>query len=873
MPELVVPLDAVGLSDVQRVGTKAATLGALLDAGFPVPRGFCVTSEAFRLAFEPLVDSIDKALNEHDLDQPAGVEAAAAAIAAAIAGRTAQLAIPSPLVQALDNTLSANPATLWAVRSSAPAEDRAEASFAGQYVSLLGVHGERALWEAIIACWRSFYGAHALAARAAHGAPEGEQAMAVLIQPAIEAECAGVCFSMDPVRRRRDRAVVHAAWGLGIGVVEGSVATDTAWVRRAGFRVDEHHVVEQREQIVFDLAGGVRRAPVPADRQRAACLPDPWLQRIAQYGVASEVLFGCPQDVEWAIHDGQVWVLQSRPITALPPEMSAPPFPVEWADETDRRRLWTLAELSGREWEALLPLEIEYEAVRESVRQETCAFLGADKNLEMQLHNGRIYFAPLPFPLSEGDRRIRRAAHQDLKARLWDQGRTAWDYWGPEVVQAAERLAAFHPEGADGPQLAQHLEDTLAVRRRHTMLHPMMWFDPQPPFFEAVARITGRSGQEAEEIAYGLLDGEETPHAGLVDGLYELAHLAREVPVAAELIVDPPPDAIDRLRALPAAEPFCAALDRFLERYGERNGRGWGFEPTMLTPTWRQDPSQVLALIAAYLGSDIEHPAAVRARTRRARDAQVEALCAACPDRDAAAEFRRQLERARNVMTVLDYHNHYIDQMGFGHVRHAVVAAARWLVARGALPDERDVFWLTFEEIGAALRQPAGTPLEKTIAARRAEHARWAALEAPPLLGVPDARLPLRPPPEDRAASRSLSPPGMVTGQGASPGRVSGRARVVEETVALPDLSPGDVLVARNVSPRWTPLLAVVHAMVLDEGSLGQHAAIIAREYGVPAVIRTVGGTRRIPEGAWVTVDGSAGRVEIGSAPSPGREA
>jgi hypothetical protein len=169
------------------------------------------------------------------------------------------------------------------------------------------------------------------------------------------------------------------------------------------------------------------------------------------------------------------------------------------------------------------------------------------------------------------------------------------------------------------------------------MLHPMLWFKPRQPFFDAFARVSDRSGPAAEEAAYGLLDGGETPFAQLVDGLYELARMAREEPAVADLVADPPANVMDQLRALPPAAPFHAELERFLSRYGERNGRGYGFEPTILTPTWHQQPSQVLALIAAYLGSDIEPPAVLRARTRRAHDVQVEALCAACPDQDAVA--------------------------------------------------------------------------------------------------------------------------------------------------------------------------------------------------------------------------------------------
>jgi pyruvate,water dikinase len=302
MGEYILALETVRQADAPRVGTKAAVLGTLMAAGYPVPTGLCVTTAAFRLALGPQLCQIDAVIRSHDLRDPA----VAAAAAKAIDRFLRDLTVPASVIKVLCEALPAvaDSGTPLAIRSSATAEDSAKASYAGQYRSVIGVRGQDALQAAIVDVWRSFYSANALVARAAYDGLDDE-AMAVLVLPVIDAGCAGVALSIDPVHRRWGRVIVTAAWGLGAGVVDGSVATDTAWVRRdgyaEGFEIEERRVVEKVEQIVLDAKGGLKRVPVPRERRRAACLPESWLQRVAQFCVAAEVLFGCPQDMEWAI--------------------------------------------------------------------------------------------------------------------------------------------------------------------------------------------------------------------------------------------------------------------------------------------------------------------------------------------------------------------------------------------------------------------------------------------------------------------------------------------------------------------------------------------------------------------------------------------
>lgn len=385
------------------VGRKAAALSRLIEKGFPVPDGLCITTNAF---FE------------------------------AASTWPGELRLPDGLLAELTAFFPGN--IPLAVRSSAVREDMPEASLAGRYPTQLNVIGTAALSEAVLACWRS-----TLTAPAAIS----EGGMAVLVQPMLDAECAGVCFTLDPVRLQPDLMLVVSAWGLGAGVVDGSMPTDTARLRRTDLNIEEYSVsVKHTALRSSGTDGGVIPIPVSDELRAIPCLPDSWLERVGQFGLAIEQVFGAPQDVEWTAANGQLWILQSRPITALPAQLrAAAHFPIAWEDEDESRLYWWLDRARDSAGSPLLPAEID--TVRFSTRggQDSVYFGGGGFTRWRKIVNGRVYMAADRSPHSAGHARVYGAARRELYERLARQDITWWEYWGPEIVQATERLAAFDP--------------------------------------------------------------------------------------------------------------------------------------------------------------------------------------------------------------------------------------------------------------------------------------------------------------------------------------------------------------------------------------------------------------------------------------------
>ena len=916
MNDWIVPLSVMRRSDVVQVGGKAAALGELLAAGFPVPPGLCVTTAVFHQAIGPYREEIARLCQQMDVLEPRTAVAASENIFVLLQNITLPEAVTAELhsyVEGGDWGPETNPgSSLFAIRSSATAEDQEEVSYAGQYATTLGVRGQQAIEEAVLVCWLSFFTPHALMARAYQGALGLDEGMAVLIQPLIAAECAGVCFTVDPIQERDDVMVVNAAWGLGEGVVDGSVPADSHWVQRRNFSIEWQRIVEKGEERGARSEGRrakreerrarcegrgerdtseVVRLPVSDERRRAACLPEAWVRRVAEFGLAVEQVCGRPQEIEWAIADGQFWLLQSRPITGLPEEMAiAPHFPVAWQDEAERLYAWRLTEYC-EEPEPPLPLEHDFMGLRESIREETCRYLGADRHEAWRFWNGRAYWRRIPLGITPADRQIRRQAFEDLHDRLQAVGWTSWDYWGPEMEQMVERLQAFNREMADGATLAKHLAQAQAVVRYCMAIHPRILFRPREAFFAAFSAVSGLEGQGAETAAYQLLDNEESKLTRLVDRLYELAQVAQGEIAITELIWAMPDDVMAQLSALPETGEFRAKLADLLAEYGERMGHGYGSEMTVLTPTWYEEPERVLYLVRAYLAVD-EAPAAVRSRLRQAREERVTALCEACGEEETAAEFQRQLAYARRSMVGLEDHNHLIEQVAEGQLRLVIMAAARWLVKQGVLAAADDVFWLRFGEIEEVLRggergaksegrrvrgEERGGKGEEgrareedarfwggVVSGRQAEWEQWAELVPPPILGIPEAVLPPRPPFVDEVnVGEDGEESGRLVGLGASPGQVEGPALVMLKGYLLPEMEPGTILVAQNAGPLWTPYFPQLGGLVLEEGSLGQHAAATAREYGIPAVVGCRQALRLIADDDWVRLNGTTGVVEV----------
>ncbi|MEZ4862666.1 MAG: PEP/pyruvate-binding domain-containing protein [Caldilineaceae bacterium] len=869
-----------------QIGVKAATLNQLILAGFPVPPGLCVPVAMFKQAIAPFTAQIDALCVRADL-RDSGV---AQSTAQAIVTLLEDLHLPFELQQALTDALPSLGDAPLAVRSSATLEDLADASFAGQYQSVIGVQGADELAEAILTCWRSFYSANALAARAAYAlthqpAQPDDHGMAVLIQPLLNADCAGVCFSIDPVRQQADWLLVTAGWGLGVGVVEGSVPVDTFRVRRADCTVAESVIADKESCIRYaptqpDPGMSLQPVAVAADRRGVACLPRKWLQRVAQFALAAEQTLGQPQDMEWAITGQNFWLLQSRPITTLPTTVRQQThFPITWANAAERQRLWWLERQTERPSATLLPAEIEF--------IQTCSTRGGQAAVELsggaktrwrKVVNGRIYMAVADSPLQPGDRRIRRAARDDLFARLAEEQVTLWEHWGPEIIRATERLDAFDGSAADDNALADHLEDALAAAHRHWMIHTMMPRDNGcGPLLASYQQLSGKNAAAARADLPYLLQGVDTVQTRLIELLYDLACLALVYdPVVAEL-QNHTPGGYVRLCNLPEAAPFVEQFRHVLAIYGGRVGlftQGVDGESTIALPLpWRAAPDQLLAMVGHYLplaqghqsGDQANAPRIARQQAQAEQQASVDALCAAAGDPTLVAQFRRHLAFARRSAAFLDDHNHYIDQLSAGQTMQALLYGGRWLTDRGDLPHPYEVFWLYPTEVLATLRAEDKGNYSELIAQRKADFSRWETLQTPPYIGLPDPQLPTADQPERRSdangSDAQSNTVNRLIGRAVSAGRRLGRARVIHDAADLPTVAAGDVLVAAQANPLWTSLFPALAAIVLDMGGPGDHAAITAREFGIPAIFGTGQATDRIPEGAWVTVDSDSGSV------------
>lgn len=883
MATYVIPLRELNVSDVQVAGGKGAHLGALIRAGFPVPRGVAISTSAFRHAMAPYRDQLKAIVGDSQLNP---VEAASKIDAILVDLKVPQ-EVMKELTEAQEEFGGFN--TLVSVRSSAIGEDGEEASFAGQYRSILGVLGSGAVEEAILDCWRSYFSPHAIAARAQLGIPPGTDAMGLIVQRLIDPDTAGVCFSIDPLRPNHELIAINAAWGLGVGVVDGSVPSDNLWLDRDTFHIVDQRIVEKSQQVKPLPKGGIGQVPVEPERVGSWCLPHDWSTRLAQFALAAEQTLGSPQDLEWAIAEDKLWILQSRPITGLNREVrKSVDFPVDWKSDEERRTLWKReGPASG---ELTLPLELDVKELGTRARADAAYLMGrVDEEgfspaVKAKVVAGRRYTSRMPTDMRPGDAAARQKAADALGARLRDMDMTPWEYVAPEVIATTRRLAAFDPDTDDPRQLADHLEEAFGAYLQHWTLHWVYGAGRDAhgaPFYRAFEVISELEGSKAREAAMPLLEGNENILTQVHDDLYEVAKVAAASFNVARLLAETPREALQRLDDLPESGSFLEALQRFLDRWGQRSGSGYGSKASITKPTWQEDPTPVLMAITPYLEQGFNSPAEMRSRAHEKRQQRIEEMLARCQQPEAVEAFRRWLPLMRRVRADLENHNHYIDQLSLGQLRTAVMTVAHFFVKKGILDTAEDIFWLRRDEISQALTNEslgtiAGSKAKEVIEARKQQHQEWASLPAPSILGLPDANLPpwegsdqagsgpdLSADPAAASTDPPTDPKGVIRGVAAGIGRRNGRARIISMSEALPDIKPGEILVAENAGPMWTPVFPILGGLVLDHGALFQHAATTAREYGVPAVINTENATKRIPEGAWITVDGDRGVVEI----------
>lgn len=878
---LVRPLSDPALT-LAEAGGKGLNLGVMVRAGLPVPGGFVLTTAAYRTFVEAngLGPALARAWADAAAAGPGELEARSAELRAAFSAGVP----PAGLATALREAWAALGGGPVAVRSSATAEDLPDASFAGQQDTELHVLGADAVEAAARRVWGSLWNARAMAYRARLGlAPDGV-ALAVVVQRMAPATAAGVLFTVHPLTGRPDRTVINATWGLGEALVAGRVNPDTYVVEKAGGRVLR---VELGDKAVMTApaAAGTAEVEVPAAERARRALSDAQAAALTRHAVTLEALFGGPQDVEWALVDGEPVLLQSRAVTTPPPQV---PGDDAWPPTERAERwpfdFWTQQDMGERWPEPVTPLTWSVsEPMNQAILDGMLAGLDAPYagRVRWSLRAaGRVYMNEgallhaycqgMGMPLAMMASGLTHPGATPVGPTGWQLGpalRHLGFFWKAAVgwEQNVARFAAAFPqldawvdeflrrdlaELDDAALLAEAHDVWFARVCQYVAWHSNATSLSMGSLTELEA-LVGRHGGDAalaQELVGGLTG---VLAAEMVPDLAAMADALRAAGLAERVLALPPADAERELRTEPRAEAFRAALAHFLRRHGHRGAT----EAELRLPRWTEAPAEVIELLAPYLRDAGPRPGVEAAAARR------EAATAAFRARlgwFARASFDRALERCHRFARLRDNGQSYIVRL-LMPMRMLYAELSRRHAARGWLREADDLWFLVLEELRAvtAAGSPAaaGLDLQARADARRAAHTFWLGQVAPEALDAELEPVAAPIPPGDD--------PSLLVGIPASRGEVTGVARVVASPQEASRLAPGEILVTRATDPGWTPVFSTIGGAVLEVGGLLSHGAIVAREYGLPAVVAVPAATRRIPDGARVTVNGTTGKVTL----------
>jgi rifampicin phosphotransferase len=885
---LVLDLAAVDAGMLPAVGGKAANLGEMIRAGLPVPPGFCVTTHAYGQA----AASVEIDFDALDREQGEGLSRTAERTRASIQAASIPPALVDAVTQACANLGAGLPV---AVRSSATAEDLPYASFAGQQDTYLHVIGTDALMEAVRRCWASLWTERAVFYRARNHIDHRSVRLAVVVQRMVDARVAGVLFTANPVTGRRRQAVIDASPGLGEAVVSGAVNPDRFVVDTGSGAILERRLGDKRVEVRPLPGGGTEHVEKPAAQDRA-CLDDGQVRALAALGDRVEKHYGAPQDTEWAIDaSGTLWLTQARPITTLFPVPERPGAPRTPGPEGEDLRVFFCFTVAQGLYRPITPMGLAGMRLISAAAARLMGFSVADR-----LAGSHVYF--------EGGQRM----FIDLTGALRGSvGRTLF----PRMLDVMEsRSAVVLRRVIQDPRLSMTRKSPLSFLRRaariafrfrvplrvvHALARPddarlrcerigvelAGRLGPLPPAAGAAERLDFAERILHEEIislgprlmppaAAGLgmfalagkllrkdlrggelqtvlrgLPGNVTTEMDLA--LWKLAGRIRDDETAARALRETPATELSgRYRAgtLPAAAQ--TGLSEFLSRYGHRAVA----EIDLGMPRWSEDPAHLLGVIANYLRleNDALAPDAVFRRGAAEAEALVETLVGRARRRGRlrARLVRFALDRARRLSGLREIPK-YNMVVALAAARREVAAAGAELARLGRIGSADDVFFLDLAEARSGLQ---GGDLRPVIAERRRTYEAELRRRHIPRVILSDGTEP------EAETLPAPGPDGALVGTAASAGAVTGTARVILDPVGA-RLEPGEILVAPSTDPGWTPLFLTAGGLVMEMGGANSHGAVVAREYGIPAVVGVPGATRAIGTGQRIRVDGTAGRV------------
>src|SRR5215208_110248 len=872
--------DEIGKQDIALVGGKGANLGELSRAGLPVPPGFVVTTTAYDAFVETsgIKGEVVALASVPPTEDPAAFEEVAEGIRALFSGGKVPEDIADE-IRAAYQELGEDADAPVAVRSSATAEDLPGMSFAGQQETYLNVRGAEALLEAVKNCWASLWTARAMAYRARQSITPETVSLAVVVQRMVESEAAGVMFTANPSNGRRDQATISAAWGLGESVVSGTVTPDTIVVEKGSWRVLSREISDKQVMTVYSESGTEEKA-VPEAQRRQPVLDDGAAAELARYGERIEDHYGTPQDIEWALAGGEFFVVQARTITALPEPMADPP--TDWS-VPDPKGFYVRASIVEQMPDPLSPLfaDLADGSVTRSLDKLMNELLGSgtlrEGDLALPTVNGYAYYyykmaailrisakalAVLPSLYGSGKasgvKRWREYSHPRYATIVKE-----WEAQPPEDLPAVGLLASARELLDAGTEYYTSVQTIIPIAATSELLFTV--------FYD---RLISREGDPPGQIF--LLGFDSTPIRA-EKSLYDLAMWCGEHPELAAALVDTPSErALELLRMeVPPAgmdervwDDWRLRFQTHLDRFGHAV-----YNLDFANPVPADDPTPLFDTLKFYLRGQGQNPYERQRRMVRRREEVTRAMLERL-DPARGRVFGMLLRWAQDAAPVRE--DALADTgLAWPVMRRMLLELGRRLFEAGAVEKPADVFWLRRQELEDMASSLDGGERQLASLAEAVEQRKmlWRGQRrvTPPQLLPKDSWFKIF---ESLMPAASEDQTGdTIKGIAASGGQVTAAARVLSGPGDFGQMRPGEVLVAAITTPAWTSLFAMASAVVTDVGGPLSHSSIVAREYGIPAVLGTGVATRCIRSEQNIRVDGDAGTVTLLDGEDRGRPA
>ncbi len=865
-------LSAVRKDNINRVGGKGANLGELAGKGFPVPSGFVVSAEAYSLFFASLrlqkvVCSLHKA-NKEELSRACGV----------IRNTITNASFPGALAESI---LAAHvqlvgdgaEETLCAVRSSATTEDLAEISFAGQHATYYYVERSNLL-RMVQYCWASLWSKEAVSFRNACRL-EHSAAMAVVIQEMVCSEISGIIFTADPITGA-DEIVIEASWGMGAAIVDGRVTPDRYTLNSDTLQVLDKRIAEKNVMVPGRLRAesSSRLTEVPPALQQQEALSPDLLETVATWALKVEKHFGSPQNIEWAIADERFYILQSRPISSVGRRSKQP--------EPAGQYILFKSICSSRPTEPLTPL---------TAHLISLAVSPVLRPVQGHCYLDLKYIRPF-FPFSLSDQELvdllshsllndsillQRFSFRKLPVALflWFCGYLLFGVFWARSRNLSENIspkdtASFH--SIEKNESSNSLGSLLRISLLPKIFDPIgaipLWMNISSvrhliPSLVLRALIQHWLPERRSEVFFllGVRD-KGCPSQDIHAALEQLVLKAGQFPAIRDQFLNRSSDQVmGGLQKNPNARPFLRLFASFMEKYGYRTAKELELE--LQFARWEEHPNHVIRLIRERLRTPVEKKQPPEPSTENRSDLlkRIKGELAGFPwERRLHLRwyFLLFLAQASKRVLRLGENSRSYHLMAMAVVRKKILALEKEFMEKGVLRCKGDIFFLQLHEI-TQIQQGLlyWSDIEERIHQRRHDFVRATRKTPARTLGVELSDNPANRPDAFQKIRKILS------GQTASQGSYTGRARVIVDPAEGARLCPGEILVAPYTDPNWTPFFLTAGGAVVEVGSYLSHAGTAAREYSLPCIVDVTDCTDRIQTGDLLWINGEKGEVQI----------